>query len=495
MGSTRFLLLLGWMAVLLLSSAALAGASRAQPPESLAPVRSATARAFHLPFVRTARWQSPFGVEYVSSTPLTSGITLSEMDALGTSWVRMNTRVSWRTLQPVEGGPIQWERVAAFEEELRALQRIGATPLPIIYDSPTWATINVPFPTACGAVRTDKLDDLAQFVRALVARYKAPEFNVHHWELWNEPDIDPALVRPDMFFGCWGDAQDPFYGGRHYGEMLKVVGPAIKAEDPTAKVWLGGLLLYTFDTHWTNDPGKPEMFLKGVLESGAAPYFDVLAYHAYAPYYTDEVIDHEVVGIWETLGGFIVGKARYLRAMMAEYGVDKPLFVNEVALMCSESVSLCTPPSSLFFEAQANHAVRALVRGLSEGIMGYTWFTVDGPAWRYTSLLNRTERKPVFYAYQTLNDQLRYTTYSHPLDYDERVEAYAFNRRGEQVQVIWARANESVTLTLPAAGFLRAVDRVGVPISHVPVGSSSLQVTVGFSPIYVIRQAEAATTP
>lgn len=77
----------------------------------------------------------------------------------------------------------------------------------------------------------------------LVARYRDPKYDVRHWELGNEVDVDPSLVAPNNGFGCWGDIKDPYYGGRHYGEMLKVVAPAIRAANPAAKIWFGGLLL------------------------------------------------------------------------------------------------------------------------------------------------------------------------------------------------------------------------------------------------------------
>ena len=35
------------------------------------------------------------------------------------------------------------------------------------------------------------------------------EFDVHYWELGNEPDVDPILVNSSSGFGCWGDIDDP----------------------------------------------------------------------------------------------------------------------------------------------------------------------------------------------------------------------------------------------------------------------------------------------
>src|SRR5262245_2034602 len=168
---------------------------------------------------------------------------LSRTVDLNVGWVRLADRISWRALQPNEGDPIRWDLLAGFENELRVLKQAGIAPVVLVNHYPRWATTNIPYPTDCGPLSTDKFEAFAQFFRALVERYAGPEFDVHRWELGNEPDVDPRLVGPDNGYGCWGDIQDPFYGGRHYGEMLKVVGPAIKAADPSAQVWIGGLLL------------------------------------------------------------------------------------------------------------------------------------------------------------------------------------------------------------------------------------------------------------
>ncbi|MDQ4076485.1 MAG: hypothetical protein M3220_09595 [Chloroflexota bacterium] len=465
-----------------------------QPPSPTATRQSPSPTATRQPPSPTAtqqpsptpNWQPSFGVEYFSGGSLARETMLDHIGDLKPVWMRFNGRISWRALQPDEGEPIQWEQLASFEEELRALKQLGVKPLVIISDYPRWATINEPFPTSCGAIRQDKLGAFADFVRALVTRYKRPEFDVHYWQLGNEPDVDPTLVPPDYHLGCWGDSQDIYYGGRRYGEMVKVIGPTIKAADPAATVWLGGLLLYTYDTHWVSDPGKPEMFMKGILESGAAPYFDVVTYHAYAPYGTEEPIDHELVGVWEEWGGFVVGKARFLRQVMSEYGVDKPLVVTEISLMCPESYPFCEQPSEQFDQAQADHAVRTTVRGTAEGVRGYTWYTINDNGWRETDLLRDNERKLVYTAYQQLIQQLSDTVYAGPVEYQEGVEAYAFaSAPNEQVHVLWAQEDETIPILVPKSRFVRAFDRDGNAITPSSSGTD-YQLLAQFEPLYLV---------
>ena len=328
--------------------------------------------------------------------------------SLGTHWVRMNDRISWRELQPVAGGPIQWGLLAEFENELRSMKSSGLTPVVIVVDDyPHWAVDPAARqdrqPTSCGRLLPDQYPAFAAFVHEIVSRYRSAEFNVHHWELGNEPDVDPDLVSPDSIFGCWGEISDrEYYGGKEYGNMLKVVYPAIKSADPAAVVWLGGLLL---DRPLTSDPalGHPENFIKGVLASGAGSAVDIIPYHAYA-FFSNQMIDPDNGGgsPWTASGGIFLGKVRYLRHILAQYGVDKPLVINETALLCSGGTS-CSPPVPAFYEMQADYLVRAFTRGLSENILGYSWYTLEGEGWRYSGLLHSDgSPKPVYTAYQVL---------------------------------------------------------------------------------------------
>jgi hypothetical protein len=354
-------------------------------------------------------------------------------------------------------------------------------------------------------------DEFANFMKEVVNRYKTPMYNVHNWELGNEPDVDPDLLPAiDWGFGCWGRIEDPFYGGEHYGEMIKVVGQAIKEADPTATVWLGGLLLASPET---TDPnlGKPELFLQGVLEAGAAPYFDVVGYHWYPPY-MNAVEDYDLsnekwvnwesgtIGIpqflqqileangkWADWGGGTVGKARFLRQTMDQYGVDKPVVLNETGLMCIEGHSYCEPePVPAFYEMQADHLVRSFVRGLSAGVEGLIWYTLNSPGWRHTGLLDENhDPHQAYTAYQHLSLQLQSSRYSGLVGHGPGVEAYAFRRGNEVVQIVWAQSNEVIPVTYPGWKFIAAYDRDGNPVIPTPIGDD-IQLNIHFSPTFVV---------
>ena len=434
--------------------------------------------AVYLPLVQNDYpWVSPFSVE--SNRPVV-GLLADRAQELGVGWMRLH-RVYWRDIQPTEQSDYDWSSLSEFENELRALAAAGITPVVIVHHSPRWATIKA---NSCGAIRQDKFGAFADFMAALANRYKQPEFNVHHWELGNEPDVDPSLVRVDNVFGCWGDANDPYYGGRHYGEMLKVVAPAIRRADPQAKILIGGLLL---DKPVSLDPGqnKPALFLKGILEAGAAPHFDIVPYHAY-PSYLGQQIDYDLLpSHWSSWGGWTLGKARFLRQMMGQYGIDKPLFLNETALGCVPEYYTCDPPPEDFFQAQADFLARTFTRAQSEQIGGLTWYTLNGPGWRHGGLLDASgDPRPAFHAYKNLATRLAFTKYEGKADYGSQIEGYSFLRAGERVHVIWSKDTTMHTVTVPRSKLIQVYDRDGNTISPTLVGDQ-YQFTVGFSPVYV----------
>lgn len=465
-------------------------------------------------------WISPFGVE--SNQPiLSSNGLLAHATNLNLGYARMGHQISWAELQPAPGVLIDWGKLASFENELRELKQAGITPIVTIKDTPVWAQMQPPVrddgqPTSCSPIAEDFFDEFASFVQELVFRYEAPEFNVHIWEIGNEPDVDPNDVRPDSVFGCWGDNDDSqYFGGFYYGQMLRVVSTAIKQADSTAQVWVGGLLL---DRPITEPPlnshsekfffgiteapliSYSEKFFIGILEeireSGAGSSFDVIPYHAYSTYWDNfgngKSYDYDIIpsGKWYEWGGSVVGKARFLRQLMAQYGVDKPVFLNEGNFGCPDNNPYCAAPGESFYESQATHLVRYFIRGLSENVSGYIWYTLDGPGWRFGGLLDENQQPRLAYtAYQVISQQLQHAHYVGPVDYAPGIEAYAFRRNSEFVHVVWAKEDTSITFYVPADKFIQAIDRDGnmISVSPPPVGAD-YELQAGFDPIYVIRR-------
>jgi hypothetical protein len=374
--------------------------------------------------------------------------------------------------------------LAVFERDLQGALAAKLMPVVSVNDSPAWATINQPFQTSCGAIRADRFADFAAFMGWLAARYKN---SVQYWEIGNEPDVDPTLVQPNEVFGCWGDIADPYYGGEQYGNMLKVVAPAIKHANPGAQVVIGGLMLINPNTTNPNR-GKPEKFFEGILRAGAANSFDLVAYHNY-PNYTNRPLNYDYDldphGTWTSLGGYTLGKAKFLRAVMAKYGVDKPLALNETGLICATPPDgLCAGAGPTFLQAQSDYMVRALTRAWSVNIQQIMWYTLQGPGWFNSGLLDEQQHpRPVYIAYQQF---ILHTSPGDPPvpihDYDRpdvSVEAYRFNKAAELVDVVWGKDLSTYYVKAPSK-FTKAYDQYGAELT--PIGP---YLPVSFKAIYI----------
>jgi hypothetical protein len=285
-------------------------------------------------------------------------------------------------------------------------------------------------------------------------------------------------------FGCWGQISDPYFGGQHYGKMLKVVAPAMRAADPSVTISIGGLLL---DSPNTQPPkGKPEKFLEGILLAGAGNSFDIVAFHAYPSYFNIRKDYDRDAGAWTSLGGWTAGKTAFLRDIMSRYGVNKPLWLNESALICSPTVAPC---SAEFLQNQADHLIRAFSRAMNLGIRNVTWYTLEGPGWREGSLLDGSQTpRPVYLAYQTMISQVTNSELPPPAitAYGAATEAYRFQRGTRAVDLVWSLDLTADTVSVPTANFIAAYSMFGAPVTGTISGANT-QLVVPFSGLYIHR--------
>jgi hypothetical protein len=152
-------------------------------------------------------------------------------------WMRPDP-ILWSSIEPRKGNETG-EALLGLKGS-KTSRQTGVEAVVIVAGTPGWA--GKVKGSKCGPIKAEELDSFAKFMSDLVSRYSAPPYAVRYWELWNEPDVDPS----DSYigtWGCWGDQDDPYFGGGYYAEMLKVVYPAVKAADPQAQLLVGGLLL------------------------------------------------------------------------------------------------------------------------------------------------------------------------------------------------------------------------------------------------------------
>lgn len=333
------------------------------------------------------------------------GVDFANIQALGARWVRYNG-ILWSEVEPLEG-VFDWGRLAKFEEGARKAQEAGLKLIVVVRGTPVWA--QKVYGYYCGQIQAVRLGNFSNFLTQLETRYSPAPFNVHYWELWNEPDVAPEQVSPISPYGCLGDLTDPYYGGGAYAEMLRAVVPAMRATDPMVKVLMGGLLLDCDPT----DPGQPgrcnqgselpPRFVEGILRAGGGEWVDFMSFHAYSFFALSmysPVYSEMNLATWQARGGVVDGKISYLADLMTAYNVQLPLFMTETAFLCRENLVYCGPVGPEFLQKQAEYGSWLAVRNYAENI-NTIWYTFEGPGWRNGGLLDKDQNpRPVYAAIQ-----------------------------------------------------------------------------------------------
>ena len=457
-----------------------------------------TYRAY-LPGVNKTATPTIFGFETILGR-LSDPTVRARAAELGATWVRING-LRWDEIEPVQGGGYSMAAMELLDRDLKAAGELGLTATVIVHGAPAWAQ-EIPN-TRCGPIRSDALDDFANFMRDMVTRYSYPPYNVTYWELGNEPDAPytgaAGSTTSTMPYGCWGSPDQPNYNGGAYAAMLAAVYPVIKAANPNAQVIIGGLLYACVPGSdcGNSDQYKSSSFLDGVLSAGGGAHFDIFAYHSY-PFWNDQPSTNEDwdlagnLNLWAPHGGLLLGKLSFIRAKLAEYGLQqKPIMMNEGALLCYETDPRCGPDG--FEDDKASYVVRLFARSAANGLLSSFYYTLDGRGWQDAGLLDGSQQpRPAFYALKHMISLVGNTqgatnittTYGSTSD----IEAYRFNRGSDRVDVVWKiRSTMTSTISLPASKFISATNHLGTSIAPRIVGSS-VEFDVGFMPIYIVRQ-------
>jgi hypothetical protein len=401
---------------------------------------------------------------------------ISLLERTNMRWLRNNNwAIVWHEIEPVEGVR-NWNhpRVKALEYQLITASERGMNLLQIVRGTPGWARKNAGAGPTCGPIRQDKFYAFANFMQDLVRRYSAPPYNVRFWELGNEPD-GPA-VAGDNVFGCWLENNDFFNSGRHYGEMLKAVYPAIKAVSPESQVVMGAVLLDCSPTASVK-PCPAQTFFDGIMDSGAGWAFDIGNFHAYDYWQGGQRFVNENWGSRsDTTGPSLIAKTDYMRGTLARYGYgNKPIINTEYALLCWQCKT--TPPE--FEQTKSIYIAQSNAAALAKDLKANVWYSLMGWEGFQTQLLlwNGTIL-PSYYALATSADQLSESTFVREETSAPGVRAYVFDRKGTPVWVAWAQSINQGVLNLPQTP-LAIYNIYG---QSVPTTQS---VILGPSPVYI----------
>lgn len=363
-----------------------------------------------------------YGVDtnWKSEAPL-----LATAAGTGTGLARLG--MAWSAIEPDKATPRRYNW-SAYDEPLTRMAAAGLTPLGSINECPAWACT---YPE--GPLDRATPEQMADFMAAVVARYRAPPYNVHLWELFNEPDQTHGPLRG------WG------LHTTEYARLLRTVVPAIRAADPQAKIFLGGL---AYD--WFTDEGGPfnRRFLGDIL-SLAPNSFDYLNFH----YYPQNI--H-----WPT----IADKVAELKQILAQAKLNKPLVCTETGITSSANPEFAIPnfpPNSR--ESQARWLVQVHAQGFAAGLTSIAWFPVqdfhtDIPGWQIFTESGLAafdgSPKPAYTAYQTFVREVGDAPFVRSIPGAElgapNVMVYEFARPDARLWVAWNAGSGIVpTTTLP----------------------------------------------
>jgi hypothetical protein len=135
--------------------------------------------------------------------------------------------------------------------------------------------------------------------------------------------------------------------------------------------------------------------------------------------------------------------------------------------------------AATFEQAKADYLVWLFTRNIAEGLIGSIWYTMDGPGWKSSGLLDPNQDPlPAFQALKFAAKELVGKTYvAHYISFPG-VEGFQFSNASGKVWVLFSQDNATYTIPVPT-GFSAAYDVLGNPIS--PTGG----VLTVDHPIYV----------
>ena len=189
---------------------------------------------------------------------------LDMIAAAGFSFIRQP--FFWYEIEPEPG--VFWDtkwNVSTWEKYDRIVELARQRDIEIIArldKPPRWARAGQPNLDQCPDGPPTHYEDYARFVEAVVTRYRG---KIRYIQIWNEPNLRNE-------WGC--QPIDP----AAFTRLLALAYQAAKRADPTVLVLMPGLA--------PTDQTGPEnlsdlLFLEGMYQAGAAPYFDIASAMVY----------------------------------------------------------------------------------------------------------------------------------------------------------------------------------------------------------------------
>ncbi len=377
---------------------------------------------------------------------------LSDFPQMG--WLSVN--LYWFDVEKTHTDPPTYDWTLPDETLGRAAQA-GYKVIATLYGNPGWAQKTRCVPNAAGQAA------LPRFVRAAVARYAQPPYNVHDWAFYNEPDFGGSQ-NP-----CWGN--DP----AGYAALYKELYPLVKKVDPQTTVYLGGLAYETF-------PGAPfdPTFLDDFMADGGGKAFDVMNFHFYSAFHY----------VWDRFGPGVAGKANYLRSELKRYGFEKPIACTEIG---HPTAGPAADKQDYSEDATSRYVAKGIIRALADDVKPVIWFSLTDPkedVRRFGLLNQKLAPKKPYFAFQTLLRQLDGThdVTSLSLNKKSGLEGYQFLANdGRLLWVVWSVDGKAHPLQLKAKK-ISLFDELGKSLGNTSVPDKAaglLKVSVTVDPVYI----------
>lgn len=429
-------------------------------------------------FLPTAQMNYPnqthFGIEM---STITREAGLNEVYAANTSWIRRNGLL-WSTVEP-QPGERRWSDVALLEGELQNAYSRGMKVILTVRSTPAWAQ-KLPGYT-CGPMKPEAIAAFAAFMRDVVARYSVPPYNVHYYEIWNEPDADPLQygMAQESPFGCWGNVNDPDYGGGYYGEVLKAVYPQMKAANPKAQLVAGALLMDCNPTAKPGCSGEPaSRFLEGFLKTSEGA-FDGISFHAY-DYYAGELGKYYNPN-WgnsqSTMGPVVIAKTQFVLQKLAKYNLTGKFLMNTESAILQSAACDATCQ-----ETKAHYATQVYAAAAVLNLRANIWYSLLG--WRNSELLRPDlTPQPAYRAFAFARTQMGNALSAQDITSYTGARVVQIERRDATVWVLWSVNGNSVPVNLPKMP--TAVWNWDSLAGDYKPATVSQAVSVGFAPVYV----------
>ncbi|HEY86043.1 MAG TPA: hypothetical protein G4N96_13125, partial [Chloroflexi bacterium] len=358
--------------------------------------------------------------------------TYDDFDAaeeLGAGFTRI--KLYWDVIQP--NGPDDWKPSNVPDPLVDADLAAGREVVGLIVRTPAWAQApGNPANDPANPQPKDvpDMDAWGNFVRQLVKQYDG---KIHHWIIWNEPDV----WDPNHPGSTWNGSEEDYF------RLLKTAWLNIKAVDPQSKVYLSGF------TYWWDEEYDREQYLSRLLKIIIADpqaaandyYFDGAIYHLY--YKPQQIYDllSEARGILERYG--LGGKALWLNETNAPPSsdpVEPPHREPRFKASLDEQAAFMIQVHAMAFAASAERVQVYKLYNSAEHPEDVQPFGL---------LRGDKSRRPAFYAYQVVTSYLS--------DFEKAtlfqqgdVNTVVFEQPGKVTTVLWNVAQTPRTVTVNA---------------------------------------------